>query len=163
LGNTASNLEASSGSPMTPVEARKICRSGSRRRRGELGGKLHGVLAGLAGEGVGVAGIDEQRAGLAALDALPGTNRPEPKAFRLSEHTATRVPSSSSASITRAPLVAHAGGAGGEAHAVDRRISVLFWEQAANRSGLGILKTSLELRVRMPTRSAPGARKSAPG
>ena len=61
--STPSNLVASSGSPITPVEARKISsgaaadRLGRDRRR-----QRGGLLAGLAGEGVGVAGIDHQRA-----------------------------------------------------------------------------------------------------
>ena len=52
----------SSGSPMTPVEAWKISAGlqlkqlGRRRRHG-----LHGLDAGLAGEGIGIAGIDDER------------------------------------------------------------------------------------------------------
>ena len=39
---------------------------------------LHGVAAGLAGEGVGVAGIDHQRPRFAALQIARGTIRPAP-------------------------------------------------------------------------------------
>ena len=62
----------------------KICRSGAPvAAAASLAESRAGVLAGLAGEGVGVAGIDEQRAGLAALDNAPGTNRPEPKGISI--------------------------------------------------------------------------------
>ena len=59
--STASNFAASSGSPMTPVEAMKTCGRGSPPPRRRVGGQLAGLRALLAGEGVGVAGIHHER------------------------------------------------------------------------------------------------------
>ena len=119
---TPSNFVASSGSPITPVEARKISsRRCSRPPGGELGRQFRRLRAGLAGEGVGVAGIDHQRAGLAALElgAAPVDRRR--RAFRAGEHAGDRVPlSNHGQQHVGAALVADAGCGGGEAHAVDR-------------------------------------------
>ena len=54
---------ASSGSPITPVEAMKTSRGAAAGGLGgEIGRQLDGLAALLAGEGIGVAGIDHQRA-----------------------------------------------------------------------------------------------------
>ena len=61
---TPSNACAGSGSPMTPVEARNtsvgLAADGG---GGEFRGECAGVAAAFAGKGVGVAGIDHERAG----------------------------------------------------------------------------------------------------
>ena len=81
------NLDASSGSPITPVEARKIsaglqpCRLG-----GDFGGELGGGAPALAGEGIGVAGIDHQRARFAGLEMRAAPFDRRRRAFRAGEH-----------------------------------------------------------------------------
>ena len=57
----ASNLRASSGSPITPVEARKTSWAAAGDLRGDRRGQRDRCRALRAGEGVGVAGIDHQR------------------------------------------------------------------------------------------------------
>ena len=78
--STPSNLVASSGSPITPVEARNTSLAAAAGRLGgDRGGQRGGLPAGLAGEGVGVAGIHHQRAGLCREAAWRGTIRPAPR------------------------------------------------------------------------------------
>ena len=63
VASTPSNLVASSGSPITPVEARNTSPvAAADRLGGDRRGQRRRLPAGLAGEGVGVAGIHHQRA-----------------------------------------------------------------------------------------------------
>ena len=84
---TPSKACAFSGSPITPVEARNTS-SGLQPAalRGDLRGELAGIAAGLAGEGIGVAGIDHQRAGLARLQMRAAPLDRRRRAFRAREH-----------------------------------------------------------------------------
>ena len=104
------------------------------------------VLDGFAGEGVGVAGIDQQGAGLAALDPCATPIHRRRGAFRFGEH-----PRDSRSFVEQrqhdvgAPFVAHAGGAGGETHAVDRRnFGGGFGSERRNNGGFGHLEKFLE-------------------
>ena len=91
----------SSGSPITPVEARNTSLGlQPMALRRDLGGELAGGAAGLAGEGIGVAGIDHQRARLAALELRAAPFDRRRRAFRLGEHAGDRGALSSSASST---------------------------------------------------------------
>jgi hypothetical protein len=88
---------------MTPVEARKISaglRAGG--GGGDLGRQRGRLAALLAGEGVGVAGIDhEARAPCRLSGNWRGTSRPAPTGISSVVKTpATCVPSSISASMT---------------------------------------------------------------
>ena len=119
----AVELAASSGSPITPVEARKTSAGlqpaacarelrGERRRR----------ASGLAGEGIGVAGIDHERARLAALELRAAPLDRRRRAFRAREDARDRrALVEQREQHVGAVLVADAGRGGGEAHAGDRR------------------------------------------
>ncbi len=86
-------LVASSGSPITPVEARKISDGfATGHLGGEVGGQLGGRAAALAGEGVGVAGVDHQGAGFAAFEMRAAHSTGAEWAFRFGEHPAVAVP-----------------------------------------------------------------------
>ncbi len=75
--STPSNLLASSGSPMTPGRGQKdLVLVGADRLGGEFRRQFGRFAARLAGEGVGVAGIDHQGAGAAAAAGSRGTSRP---------------------------------------------------------------------------------------
>ena len=102
--STPSNLVASSGSPITPVEARytslalqPTALAASRRRQ------RRGLPSGLAGERIGVAGIHHQRAG-ASLSAACSLARHHSTGadghFDLVKTPATVVPLSITASST---------------------------------------------------------------
>ena len=123
LPSTPSNLVASSGSPITPVEARNTSSGlAADRLGGDRGGQRRGLPAGLAGEGVGVAGIDHQRAGACRrgeLGAAPFHRRR--RAFRLGEDAGDRrALVHHRQQHVGAALVADAGGRRRELHARDR-------------------------------------------
>ena len=82
---------ASSGSPITPVEARNTS-SGLQpiALAAIVGGQRGRLPAGLAGEGVGVAGIDHQRARGAALQLVAAPFDRRRRALRLGEHAGDR-------------------------------------------------------------------------
>ncbi len=76
---TAAILPPSSGSPITPVEAMNICsRLRPRRLARRLGDMGDGARADSAGEGVGVARIDDDRPRMALARDFAGTSRPAP-------------------------------------------------------------------------------------
>ncbi len=83
---TGANFEASSGSPITPVEARKISAGlQPRALRGEVSGELGRGAAALAGKGVGIAGIDHQRPCFAGLQMRAAPFDRRRRAFRFGE------------------------------------------------------------------------------
>ena len=87
-----------------------------------LGGELHRLAPALAGEGIGIAGIDHERArhAVGEMRAAPIDRRR--RRLRLGQHAGDR-----GAGIEQrkqqidAAGIANAGGGGGDAHAVDRR------------------------------------------
>ena len=85
-------LSRSSGSPITPVEARKISLglAAVAARAAICAVNLRRVAAALAGEGVGVAGIDHQRARFAALQSGAAPFDRRRRAFRAREHAGDR-------------------------------------------------------------------------
>ncbi len=92
------------------------------RLGGDLGGELGRRAPALAGEGIGVAGIDHQRARFARLQMRPAPFDRRRRAFRAGEHAGH-----GGAGVEQrqqhvgAPGIADAGGGGGEPHAGDRR------------------------------------------
>ena len=122
--------------PMTRGELARVERLADHAGRGEKhlgrlapggrGGDLRGERGrrapGLAGEGIGVAGIDHERARRAALEAGAAPVDRRGRAFRAREHARDR-----GAGIEQreqhvgAPGVADAGGRGREPHAGNRR------------------------------------------
>ena len=112
----------SSGSPMTPVEARKIS-SGGDVERGARRSRPNSFTVSLAlhaGEGIGIAGIDQQAARPRPRDCR-GTSRPAPTGI----WSVVNTPGDRRAFVERgeqhvgAVLVLDAGFGSGEAHARD--------------------------------------------
>ena len=88
---TPPNFVASSGSPITPVDARKTSRRlAAGGRGGDLGGELGRLASGLAGEGIGVAGIDNKRARRAAFELRAAPVDRCGWTFRAREHAGHR-------------------------------------------------------------------------
>ena len=120
---TPPNLLASSGSPITPVEARKTS-DGLQPTASAASLAVSAVASrpDLAGEGIGIAGIDDQRARGAALELRAAPVDRRGRAFRAREHAGDRrALVEQREQHVGAPGVADAGGGGGEPHAVDRR------------------------------------------
>ena len=120
---TPPNFVASSGSPITPVDARKISEGLQPAVLAAIcGGELGRGAAVLAGEGVGVAGIDDQRARLAGLHigAAPFDRRR--RAFRAREHAGhAGACLEQGQQHVGAAGIADAGGGRRQPHAVDCR------------------------------------------
>ena len=109
-----------------------------------LGGELRDVSSAasrpaLAGEGVGVAGIDHQAARAAAAEVLAAPVDRRGRAFGRGEHARDRRAFiENNQQHIGAALVANAGGAGGEAHAVEsRKLGEGLRREGGNRSSGG--------------------------
>ena len=144
----AAILPPSSGSPITPVEAMNICAGGapvaSLAASRDMGDRLG---ADAAGESVGVARIDDQRArqapceiGAAPVDRRRGASGAGEHPRRRRRRVEQRE------HHVGAPGVAHAGRGGRKAHAVDRRQGGIFLRRKRRqRGGSGHGEISLEL------------------
>src|ERR1017187_3294828 len=118
---TGPNLFASSGSPITPVEARKISAGLQPAALAAISAVSRGAAA-FPGEGIGVAGIDHQRARFAGFEMGPAPFDWRRRAFRFGEHAGR-----AGALVEQrqqhvgAPGIADAGLGRGQPHADDRR------------------------------------------
>ena len=89
---------------------------------GDLGGELGRLASGLAGEGIGIAGIDHQRARRAALELRAAPVDRRRGAFRAREHAGHgRAGIEQRQQHVGASGIADAGGGGRQPHAFDRR------------------------------------------
>ena len=119
----ARTWSASSGSPMTPVEARKTSPPLQPTRPWRpTSPSSWSTRALLAGEGIGIAGIDDQRARRAGREVCAAEVDRRRRAFRAREDAATacRLIERHQQHVG-AVLVLDAGLGGGDAHALDRR------------------------------------------
>ena len=114
---------ASSGSPITPVEARKISDGLQPAALAAISAvSLVAAPPAFAGEGIGVAGIDHQRARFAGFEMRAAPFDRRRRAFRFGEYAGHR-----GAGIEQrqqhvgAAGIADAGFGGGQPHAGDRR------------------------------------------
>jgi hypothetical protein len=113
------------------------------RRAGRLGGDLGCELRllqpGLAGEGVGIAGIDHQRPRFAALELGAAPVHRRRRAFRFGEDAGYLRPFVHQRQHhVGAALIADAGSGGGETHPVDGgQIGIGFRRERGHGDGLG--------------------------
>ena len=88
---TPANFVGIEGSPITPVEARNTSEACSRRpRRRPWRSALSAARPRLAGESIGIARIDHQRARLARLELRAAPVNRRGRAFRAGEHAGHR-------------------------------------------------------------------------
>ena len=120
---------AFSGSPITPVDATNTCPTGTAVRPPTRGASPHRRPPGVAGEGVGVARVDEDGepalAPAARLSALSFSSHQSTGPARVAERVKTPATTDTRRHLGQHHVeptrIAHPGLGGGETHPVDRR------------------------------------------